>query len=249
MKKVLLITVTLLIGIINPVCIFAQKRASKKPTGQLSFLSDYKSIIERDAMMAGMWNLISSEPQVKATEFGRIMVDSLKRSKPTKELLLIKTYSKLLQSYFEGIISFGEAGNSLTLEAGNFPFSFATKDGQLTFIQNGIFSKFSINTYKMDADERAELVVKNILLPSLKNFEPLTKNLTIKYFALSVGYRAKDFTDESSSGNGEMTSITVPRAVLIKYINADITDKQIMKLASFYNSNKNSNSIRKISFD
>jgi hypothetical protein len=249
MNKLLFITITFLACSLSPAAVFAQKKIAKKSTGQYSFLSDYKSIIERDGIMAGLWNLTGSESQIKASEFAPILVDSLKRGKQSKDLALIKNFSPLLQNYFNGIISFGEAGRSLILEHGNFPFFFATKDGQLTFIQNGVFSDYSLNSYKMDADERAEMVVKNILLPSLKNFEPLTKNAAIKFFVFDVGYRAKDFTNESSSGDGEMTSMTVPRALLIKYINADITDKQIMKLAVFFNSNKNSNSIRKISFD
>jgi hypothetical protein len=154
-----------------------------------------------------------------------------------------RKYQVELQKYISSVISFGAAENAL-FNTGESPFQFVNYKSSLCFAQNDVYSSKMLNTLKLDADQRAVYIIKNIILPSLNNFESLTSISEIKYFVISVGYQIKDFSNDISSGKGESVSIIVSKDIVLKYINSEMSDQDVMKNAVFYNLNSNSVNIR-----
>lgn len=161
---------------------------------------------------------------------------------------LIKKNKELIKNYYAEISGFGDTDPYLYFKKeSDLPFSFNLFNGLVTFTQSKIFYDSSVNTLKLDADQRANLVAKNMLLPSLYNLKPLLASSDIKYFCIIGGYLAKDFSSDSiANKDGEVVAIVIPKSVLTKYINADITDDDVFKLATFYNVNKNGANLRKV---
>ncbi|HTK20505.1 MAG TPA: hypothetical protein VL442_13350 [Mucilaginibacter sp.] len=199
---------------------------------------------------AGMNYIYGSDPRSVAEIQPSTVVlsirDSLKSKSNDPWLKYMKKYSPALIDYYNSINKFGETSGVFDEEG--LPFCFTEQNNSLAFVQACVFSKYTYNSVKVDADERARLATKNILLPSLSNFETLTKIPEIRYFALVVGYKVQDFTESNALADGETTAIIIPRQLLLDYINSKVTDAEVMKRAMFYNKNKNSSNIRKLSF-
>ena len=229
------------------------KKKNSKPSSSSSNDNALFYVIENDGVKSGIigLSLQSSTGTTKVysmKSYVDIFKDSLNRCKPAENVLL-KKYSTPLVNYLNSAFSFGETPSDVYVENSTFPFCFISKNGGLCFVEGGIFNKYSLNTLKLNADERASHIVKSVIMPSLANFKPLLEIKEIKYFVLDVGYLAKDFSEEYS-GDGELTSIVISRELLIKYVNAEITDSDVFKSALFYNINKNMGiDVRKISIN
>lgn len=207
-------------------------------------------VIGRDGVYNGITALSflsSNGTRVYSTKkYADMFLDSIHKINTPITKDPYQKYSKVIYAYLNGILSFGETSNDVYIHNNNFPFAFTEINGKLSFIQSGIFSKYFLNTNKLNADERANRVAKSIALPSLINFKPFLDIAEIKYFVVDCGYMAKDFSEELP-GDGELISIVISRELLIKYLGAQITDADVFKEATFYNINKNSpTSVRKL---
>lgn len=165
---------------------------------------------------------------------------------------------EVIESYFDKISRFGDTPGELHIdlpEEGDsvnyIPFGFLEFNGAATFYQSRVFYDKQLNTLQLDELERAKRVAQSVIIPSLSNFEALLGQTDIAYFAMMVGYVAKDFTSESIADfHGEMVAAVVSRALIQKYIDAEITASEILKTASWYQCNKNEiGAVRKISFE
>lgn len=237
MKKLILVPFLLLFLVVQ-----AQQVALKK-LPPVNMLIERQSLINKITALG--LNLGTSESH--GTKAVPVVCDQYAIEYPKfLEVQLIKKYKSNIKEYFEAIDGFGESKPKLYFKANEkeleIPFDFAINNNMLTFVQLGVFSDFAINTYNSDADKRASIVAKGTLLPALFNFKPLLKVADIKYYCLVVGFLAKDFTSDSDVLNkdGETIAIVIARSVLIKYINAEITDEDVFKMAYFYSENKNS---------
>lgn len=236
MKKIVLIPILMF-------CLSVQAQKTALPK-----LSPVNTLVQRQALInkitALALNVGSSESHVAKTV--PLVYDQYATEHPKfSNVQLIKKYKSNLKEYFEGINGFGESEPKLYFQANEkeleIPFDFAINNNMLTFVQLGVFSDFAINTYNSNADKRASIVAKGTLLPALFNFKPLLNVTDIKYFCLVVGFLAKDFTSESAvNRDGETIAIVISKSVLTKYINAQITDDDVFKVASFYSENKSS---------
>jgi len=202
--------------------------------------------IERDALNTSMAVLTRGKPisyEASIELFNDIL------SKPNTPAL-IKKNKILLSEYLKGSTYFGESqSDRYNTSDTDVAFDFYSFNNQNVFLQGGIMFKYSLNTLKLNADERAATVVKESLLPGLANFRPLLASPDISYFCLVSGYIARDFSEDEDSiayKDGESVAIVISKANLKKYINAEITDDEVFKLASFYNANKSTKGIRKI---
>lgn len=174
-----------------------------------------------------------------------IFLDSV--SKTTgKKGLLYKKYAATLAAYLMGISSFGET-DAILINPGNVPFSFLDHRGALAFSQEAVVAKFTLNTLRLSADQRALRIVKSSILPALSNFEPLFKIAEIKYFILSIAYGTKDFGTDASPVF-ETTTIIVSKEVVSKYLAGQMSDKEVMASSLFYNTNRDNHIFRLISF-
>lgn len=156
---------------------------------------------------------------------------------------LLEKYQTNIKSYLEEITRFGETEGTLNfIDKERFPSGFANYKNQLTFCQAGIYSQYEYNTLKLNSTERAKKIVNEILLPSLYNFELLLDVSEIKFFAVIAGYTVRDFSSDSANDKkGETTAIVVSKANVKRYISAEITDEELIKLSIVYNINKATN--------
>jgi len=207
--------------------------------------------ITQQSILNGIRGMYATTERISVNKLPFLLDDSLSKQADEVDYALYKKYKDQIKNYFGQIISFGQCNNTI-FSTGGFPFTFTVSKGSLVFMQNDVFFNYDLNTVKLDADERATYVIKNVILPSLKNFETLFTVKEIKFFAINVGYKARDFTDDIATrldkGAGEQTSIIVSKDVIIKYINSEISDEQLMKLATFYNSNMNNTNVRLLTF-
>lgn len=176
-------------------------------------------------------------------------------NKNFKEGQLLARNRNLIKQYFDGIYSFAGAGQNVYYDlkskiedVNSLPIGFAQFNNNLLFYQTNIFYDKIINNLKLSADERAFLIAKECVIPSLGNFKPLLGNIGIKYFSLVYSYVSKDFmSDEIPNADGETMTIIISRDLLKKYINLEATPEDVYKGSTFYNSNKNTNgTLRKI---
>lgn len=157
---------------------------------------------------------------------------------------LLNNNSDKLARYFNSISSFGESEPYIYFDTPKegeilqLPFGFSSQNNGIVFYHAGIFYDKALNTLVANANERAKSVIKNVVLPSLFNLEELMSSESIKSYCIIVGYVAKDFSKESDMGDGETVAIIVTKPVLKKYIEAVITDEQLISQSVFYNSNK-----------
>lgn len=242
MKKILLIILLFpLIGI-------AQQTTGVNYRG----LQNVVSSINRAALLNNITSLemnvdISKVSYLKPNDLNKVIDEMIVQDKNEKNKVLSLKYINKIKKYYEDIIGFGDANSEIILvEKTNEPYEFTTFNGSLTFCQSGIFSKSSYNTLKLNSDQRASSVVKDVLLPSLSNFKPLLTIPEIKYFCIIAAYTAKDFSSDSKyDADGETVAIVIPKSTIQKYLASQLTDEQIFKLASFYNVNKNTNGMVK----
>lgn len=173
------------------------------------------------------------------------VLDTVHIKNSDAESRLVNANKQTIVQYLKETTNFGEAGNKVFYD-NNLPFNFVLNNGQIAFVQTGISSKYDFNSLKLNADDRAKYVIKNIILPSLSNFESLLKIPTIQYFAIVVGYKAKNFSDDTDIGTRELTSLIVSKMVLKQYIKSLITDEDVMKKSLSYNGTSQNKNLRKL---
>ena len=169
--------------------------------------------------------------------------------------LMTESEQKFLKSniadfseYYNGIKNYGDMYASYYFgRKKELPIGFGNFNKGLTFIQYGVFSDVAYNTTKTNGDERAVSAIKRTLLPSLFTFQPLLKIKSIQNFCLIVGYTAQNFSDKYFR-KGETAAIIVPREALQKYINAELSEAEIIGMASFFTVNESTNeNLKKLS--
>jgi hypothetical protein len=241
----------ILIGLLVLLYSLTNAQTKKHLTNGYSTLQTSISEITQQSILNQIRGVYSTAQRVNINLFAGTLEDSLVKEPSDLSTSLTKKYKNEIMSYFNGIRSFGQANNTVFNVEG-LPFSFSTNKNELTFIQDNIFFNYDLNTIKLDADERAKYIIKNVILPSLNNFSPLLNINEIKYFGINVGYKARDFTDDIETalgkGIGEQTSIIISKEVLIKYINSEITDEQVMKMSTFYNCSMNNLNLRLLGY-
>lgn len=172
-----------------------------------------------------------------------------------KNAELLARNRSLLKKYVDGIYSFAGSTSNVYYDLGAkiedikyLPIGFAQFNNSLTFYQSNVYYDKILNNLKLSADERAFLIAKECVIPSLNNFQPLLDNAGIKYFSLIYSYISKDFTsDEIPNADGETVTIIISRELLKKLINLEVTPEDIYTGATFYNSNKSTDgNLRKI---
>lgn len=228
-----------------PVIATAQTTATGLPA--VTTLIKRQSLI--NSMNALALNIGSETKNYSAKQQMQYALKYSKANPKDKTSTLIKKYLPQLTSYTNDLDDFGDSQATLYFSSYNeTPIDFASNLNGLTFVQNGLIYHKALNTYNSEPNERAQRVAEAVLLPALSKFEPLLKITEIKFFCLTAGFLTKDFTDDSSvSGNGETIAIVISRTTLQKYINAQMTDQEVFKLASFYSQNKNTvGNIKKI---
>lgn len=164
---------------------------------------------------------------------------------------LTKKNKSLITGFLSDATYFGESQNIFyeQITGDKTPFGFYSFNGQIVFLFSGPIYKYSLNILRLDAAERASKVAKDVLLPGLSNFKPLLRSADISYFSLAVGYIARDFGEDEDSmayKDGETLAIVISKSVLKQYLEAKITDEQVFKMASFYNTNKSARGVRKV---
>jgi hypothetical protein len=237
MKKSALIISMLLISI---TC-YSQ---TKKPKNQNTAVT---SEIERESLTYQISVLTRSEG-ISLDDFKQKASESINAGNAS---LIVKKNKSVILNYIQDINSFGESQKYFFDYITDSPkFTLYSFNNQNVYLQGGLIYNYSLNTLKLNADERAARVTKEVLMPGLASFSSLLNSPDINYFCLLSGYVVKDFSQDKDSitnQDGEIVAIVISKAVLKKYINAEITDDQVFKLASFYNSNKATKGIRKIS--
>lgn len=164
--------------------------------------------------------------------------DSIMNSYDANQL---KKNLPVFSEYFDGVKMYGNMFASYNfINKSAFPVGFGHFNNGLTFVQYGVFSDIKYNTVKMVADDRAIASIKRVLLPSLFNFQPLLKIKEIQNFCLVTGYTAQNFEDKYFH-EGETSAIIISREVLEKFINAELSENEILSMVSFFSSNKNTN--------
>lgn len=213
-----------------------------------SYLKQTTDILSGEALVYSVTGFGQSVNRIPKQLEAIKMNDSISVFERNEGRDIIKSNLPLIFDYIAGIIQFGETDAEF-LKWNGSSIKIGLYKNEPTFIQSHIFSKYEINSYKLDADARIEHVVKNIILPSLPYFKPLLKDERLKYFVLNVGFRTRDFTeDKPYFGSGEMVAMLISRDDLLKYSNAELSDKEVLKSSVFYNYNSNMSAIKKITY-
>lgn len=157
------------------------------------------------------------------------------------EQKFIKTNIADFSNYYNGISKYGDMYASYYFGGKKeIPIGFGIYDGGLTFVQYGVFSDMKYNTTRTNGDERAISAIKRTVLPSLFNFQPLLKIKSIQNFCLVVGYTAQNFSDKYFH-KGETSAIIISREILEKFINAELSETEILSKVSFFTVNESTN--------
>ncbi|WP_286767175.1 MULTISPECIES: hypothetical protein [Sphingobacterium] len=248
MKKVLFF----LIALISITLGNAQTKKKAPVKNAYETLSPVDMVISRCGIYNSM-SLLSTPKTFEAKRASELIDPFIKVYQEDKtykdEWRLLSKYKSQIAEYYKGISSFGESKGVIKLaDVNNFPSTFATYNNKLTFVQTSVYSDYNYNTLRLNANARAMKAATDIALPSLYNFEPLLEIPEIQFFMIVVGYTAKDFTSDSiADSDAETIALLVSKANLKRYIRAEITDEQLLKLSIIYNINKaTGNNIKKL---
>ena len=248
MKKVLLMLMTFLAV---SLC-YSQKKVTTQSTSYVN-LTPIDLVISKCGLYNGM-SLLSKPKKIEAKRTVSLIDDFIENYTNEEsrkvEGALLKKYKRQISDYYLGISSFGETSGAINFaDEKSFPSTFTAYNGKLVFVQTGIYSDFAYNTLKLDSRERAMKAVSDIAIPSLYNFKPILDVSEIQFIMIIVGYTAQDFSSESiADKDAETIALLVSKTNLKKYINAEITDEQLLSLSIVYNINKaTGNNIKKLS--
>ncbi len=217
-------------------------QTTKKPVGLPPAING----IHRESLTFAMSVLTRGS----SDDLDEIKDDILSRLSSPKSPQLIRKNKTVLTNYVNDMGRFGESLNSLfNYTEDSLPFDFYSFNNLKVFMQSGVIANFELNTLKLDAQERASSVAKEVLLPGLSNFAPLMTSADINYFGIVCGFVVRDFSKDENSvayKDGETVAIIVPKSVVKRYLASEITDEEVIKLSSFYNSNKTTRGVKKI---
>lgn len=117
-------------------------------------------------------------------------------------------------------------------------------DGSKAYIVDAATNGEIMNTLRLDEKERANLVITDYILPSLKSFESINIP-SIKYYGFSFFYSSKDFSNDGLDyTKNEYLLLLTPASLLRKYNNASITKEALLKGSRLYLKGRNSFSVK-----
>lgn len=221
------------------ICLGQAKKGTNNSNAPIS------QVISRDALQFKMDVLTRAEFR----DIAEIEENFKRETNNLKTPAIIRKSKVKLSEFIVSMKGSGESSNIFANGEGS-GLGIYSFNNQNALLFSGLIYNYSLNTLQLDADQRASKVAKEVLLPCLRNFEELLTIPEINYFSLLCGYIARDFSKDENSvayKDGETLAIVIPKSVLKKYINAEITDEDVFKLATFYNSNKSISGIKKIS--
>jgi len=162
-----------------------------------------------------------------------------------------KGEAKQLRKYANNIkkliknINYEDGQSAIYLYSKNqLPILFAEKDGKIVFFVTKYGSKKIFNTLKVSEKKRASKIISSIILPCMKEFESAFKDTAIRYYGMVVIYGSEDFSKNndvlSSQGEmkAEMVSMVVSAEQCKKFVNAEITDADLIATADIYSSDR-----------
>lgn len=201
-------------------------------------------VIESDALQFKIHVLT----RAKGQNLNELKANFEKELVSGKTNIVIKKNRAVFKEFLANVKNMSEIGTTFfdTNGAGLGVYTFNKLN---TIMFGGIISNYELNTLRLDAAARANRVAREVLLPNLTEFKTLLGVSEVSYFSLSAGYIARDFGEDEDSvvyKDGETLTIIISKSVLKKYINAEITDEDVFKLASFYSSTKSTTGLRKV---
>lgn len=91
----------------------------------------------------------------------------------------------------------------------------------------------TFNTLKLDDKQRAQSVIYDVLLSELYNIAA-SLPADMKYIGISICYGVKDFSDKYASGDGEYILMVSPISFVKDFLNANITDNELIEKSDVF---------------
>jgi len=146
------------------------------------------------------------------------------------EYELTLKYQDKLRELFE---SFGLIGSDLALflySDKEIPIRFTGVDGKSCLLVTKVTNGNVYNTIRTTAKSRAAQVLTSNILPTLSDFQDSFKDTDIAYYGIVIAYGSKNFLDKSVALNlkPEALCMVVPKDDCRKFVNGEITEKQLL---------------------
>lgn len=233
----------LIIFLLLPLVLLGQNKTDLEPFIEVMKYESVMTSIKSYSINDGKVSLINFK------DFPQVMDLYLKdgNHKFDKNITMIKMHKEKILEYCDrniGVMNF-DLPDSISL-FNRLPFGFASFNHTPIFYQSAMLYDKNLNTVRLSGGERLELVAKNVVVPFLDNFKPLLDITEVKSFGLIYSYIAKDFTDNYATPYGETIVIVVPKEILNKYFNLEITSDEVILSSVFYG-NTERGDLKKIS--
>jgi hypothetical protein len=125
----------------------------------------------------------------------------------------------------------------------DLPFEFANDNNKLVFLIKCLSTKNIYNTLKLSPKDRANKVITELILPSLKYICFPLENTKVKEIGLSVVYGSKDFSvdnDYPDNLKAEIVTIIIPIDKCKDYAEGEITEEDLINVSNIYQFDRNS---------
>ena len=146
-----------------------------------------------------------------------------------KEFQFIKENSEILLKLFT---KFGNIGNGVGMfiyNDGQIPIRVADFSGKPCLLITDIASDKIYNTLRTTMKSRALDILNSIIFQELNDLDRGLKDMDIDQFGMIVSYGSKNFLDEYDiSLEGEALCFIVSKDTCSKYVNGEITDKELI---------------------
>jgi len=118
----------------------------------------------------------------------------------------------------------------------SLPIGFASFNNKVAFYQNGLLYDKSLNTIRLSPNDRLRHVMNECIIPHITKLKSISKISELGYIALIANYMAKDFTDDNAISTGETLVMIFTKDSIIRYLNLEITDKELISTSSAFGS-------------
>lgn len=216
-------------------------------------LKTLMEVLKYEASYKTGWSLTiryrSPEYPGKSTETAASDVDKLVFGETNDEKQLNTKYKSQELSFLNSLFLIGDKSPIFLYTDTKGPFRIAEyKESQVAFL-SGVGLGITLNTFKLSATERANVVVREYLISEIDDLYKSFKEIEdVGYYGMAITYGADDFTSDSVMAEGEeMVALVTDKSTIEAFINGEITDSEfIANSAVFHSNDKSSYDVRRI---
>jgi hypothetical protein len=233
-----------IMAVICPLVLFGQ---AKNPPAKSTLLPKLNDVMTMERLKFGIRFIHADLPLRRANQVvddmvtwilknGRAAKDSTNPIAP--QYTLIAKYYTPLGEAFNGFRFVGDQTSTgrFLYDPGALPIVFADRNGQVALLISGLVSESVFNTLKTSANQRAALVAKKMVIPSVKDFKGL-EGTDIQFYAISVLYSSKDFVKDDDA-RPEYLMFVAPAKACHAFIRLELSDQDLLDASDIFVSDR-----------